>query len=130
MTENSTGWVALARSTPLLPSFWLDGFLPDDSSELTEGEESRVSPIYRALEKNDGIGAVQWINAAHDAAAVLLAEDSWVNGGDFRLWISPGAGRRPYELPLTRRVTIPEGESGDVEYLFGEAINLAEPLLG
>lgn len=122
----------LARSTPLIPTFWLDGFRPEGSVdvELSEDDKSRVSPIYRAFGKNDGIGAIQWIKATHDAAAVVVAEDSWVHGGDFRLWISPGAGRMPYEVPLTPRVTIPAEQNDNVEHLLGEALNLAGALIG
>ncbi len=134
MTKNSTGWVVLDRSTPLIPAFWLDGFRSENGAgygaELDDEEKSRISPIYRAFEKNDGLGAVQWINATHDAAAVVLADDSWVHGASFRLWVSPGAGREPYELPLTRPVTIPEGENGDLEHLLGDATNQAEDLFG
>lgn len=61
---------------------------------------------------------------------MLLPDDSWVNGAEFRLWISPGADRKLYELPLTQSVTIPAKENGNTEYVFATATNWARQLLG
>ena len=45
-----------------------------------------------------GIGAIQWINAIHDRAVILISDGTWRTGGTFRVWYSAGGGSRPREI--------------------------------
>lgn len=123
------GWVQLSSDTYLISAYWLDGF---DTAETPEeerraiGPEKRISPIYSY--DDGGIGAAQWVNATYDKAAILQSDGGWKTGGIFHLWISPGAGRRPYEVLWKRPTAIAAG--GPWEDERAVAVATAEAYLG
>lgn len=116
----------------LLSDFWLDGFLTATAEELARGRgrgpDDRVSPIFDY--ENGGIGAIQWVNVTHDKAAVLISDGGWRTGGVFHLWISPGVGRIPYEVPFTHPVRIRPGDNSGWGDQLDEAQAQAEVFLG
>lgn len=105
------GWVRLSSDVYLLHAYWLDGFpAAADKQEALRGrgEDKRVSPIYDY--RDGGIGHIQWVNVTHNVAAILAGDGEWTTGGTFHLWISPGAGTRPYEVAWKNPIGFPEGE--------------------
>ncbi|QHC60989.1 hypothetical protein [Rathayibacter sp. VKM Ac-2760] len=133
MTSAASGWVVYDASTPLLPAFWLDGFpvaTPDEPDSKGSGAADRVSPIYEAYDKNGGIGAIQYVNVTHNTAALVLPNQEWKTGGEFELWISPGAGQMPYRLPFKEPRMLARDSQNTWESLLGNAMNEAQLLIG
>ncbi|MBB1195750.1 hypothetical protein [Curtobacterium flaccumfaciens] len=115
------GWVRLDGSVYYLSAFWIQPFPLD-------AKQDHDSPIrdYR----DGGIRAVQWVNVTHNAAAILKSDGSWSKGGEFHLWISPGAGSLPYEVQFTNPIKIDAGDPDGWVARKREAIALAESFLG
>lgn len=132
MTIYADGWASLEDEVSLIDEYWLNGFPVAATSEVAQrrgrGPENRVSPIYDY--DDGGIGAVQWLNVTHNAAAVLVSDGGWKDGGTFHLWISNGAGTLPYEVPLRYPVTIEKGDASGWLDRKKQAISVAELVLG
>lgn len=126
------GWVKLASDAPLSAEFWIDGFDPieDEQERFLHGSGRRGvrSPI---LDYQDGgIGAVQWLNLTHDTAAIVKSDGGWKDGGVFHLWISPGAGERPYKIPLHPEIAVKKGDDAGWYCKKEQAVHTTERLLG
>lgn len=117
----NNGWVRLDSSVYLLAPFWIHPFPVDEHGDHT-------SPI--ANYDDGGIGPVQWVNVTHDAAAVLRCDGSWTRGGDFHLWISPGAGSLPYEVNFDEPIKVDSHDSNGWIARKREATLVAESFLG
>ena len=123
------GWVLLGHHATLLPAFWRDGFpIVQGQDSGRYGQYRRDSPIYTY--DDGGIGAVQWLNVTRNVSAVLKSDGSWKTGGQFHLWVSPGAGTRPYEVPLPYPIRIERGDPSDWQTRKQEAVEAAEEILG
>ncbi len=126
------GWVQLDTSCYLIGAYWLDPFPVATDEEIREGHgrgpDKRISPIYDY--DDGGIGRRQWLNATHDAAAVLCQDGGWKNGGEFHLWVSPGVGRRPYEVPIQWPIRIKAGDPSGWEEMQNQAVTFTEQVLG
>lgn len=116
----------------LISEYWLDGFpvaaTPDEGYRSGHGRDKRVSPIYDY--DDGGIGAVQWLNVTHKAAAILKSDGGWKVGGTFHLWVSAGGGTLPYEIPLRTPVRVDAGDPSGWTERREEAIAKAEEVLG
>lgn len=125
-TAVAPGWVIFNPKMTLLSAFWLDGFPGVDDQE-----KHAASPIYTALSGNGFLGIGQYVNVTHDAAAVVVLEGTLKAGGEFVLWVSPGAGRLPYRLPFNEPRPLPANSyHEDYDREFGEALNEASMLIG
>lgn len=126
------GWVQLSSSVYLLPAYWLNGFpTPADEKEARargRGPDLRVSPIFDY--RDGGIGALQWVNVTHNAAAIVAADGDWRTGGTFHLWISPGAGTLPYEVGFKSPIRLDEGDPSGWQPRKDEAEAAAVAYLG
>ena len=105
------GWGRLSSEVGVLDAYWSDGFPPAVGEEEARspgwGPDNRVSPV---LNYSRGIGYVQWVNVTHNTAAILRVDGTRETGGTFHLWISPGAGTRPYEVQWINSPTFNPGE--------------------
>ncbi|QKS18051.1 hypothetical protein HUN59_19135 [Curtobacterium sp. Csp2] len=115
------GWVRLDSSVPYLSAFWIHPFPLD-------AQEDHDSPI-RAY-RDGGIGAVQWVNVTRNAAAILKSDGGWSEGGEFHLWISPGAGHLPYEVEFKNPIKVVAGDPDGWDARKRQATVLAESFLG
>lgn len=115
------GWVRLDSNVYYLSAYWIHPFPLDEHQE-------RDSPI-RDYD-DGGIGAVQWVNITHNTAAILKSDGSWKSGGKFHLWISPGAGKLPYDVQFAKPIEIIGGDPDSWTLRKREAILLAEEFLG
>lgn len=110
----STGWCLLRG--PLLREFWLDGYPPAAwidrvlKADLAEEQNSyddrgwhgtdgllRLNATAYGLH-DGGIAQYQWLNLTADKAILMHGDGTWRTGGRFRVFASPGAYKRPYEL--------------------------------
>ncbi|HEY3549207.1 MAG TPA: hypothetical protein VGK17_24285 [Propionicimonas sp.] len=129
------GWVRL-DGVHFMSVFWIDGFeLVDVSAEkraawapLLDDVQRRNSPIDEY--DSGGIGPIQWLNATHNRAAMVDSDGTWKTGGEFHLWVSAGAGTRPYEIPFRRRIGISAGDPSGWQERRDDAIAEAEAVLG
>lgn len=133
MTQQYTdGWVRLDDSVYVLGAFWLNGFDPIEDPERRRlegrGPDGRSSPIYDYVD--GGIGKVQWLNVTLNRAAILAADGSWKTGGEFHLWVSLGAGTRPFEIKSKYPIKIDAGDPRGWHDRKQEAISEVEKILG
>lgn len=133
LKQYENGWVRLQDSEcDLIREYWLDGF-DITEEQIKKGESGQlhareVSPIYAY--DDGGIGPIQWVNVTRDVAAVLCQDGGWRDGGHFHLWISPGRGRRPYEVPIKWPMAIKEGDHTGWATNQNEAAAIVEQFLG
>lgn len=72
----------------------------------------------------------QWVNVTHNKAAILVADGGWKTGGTLHLWISPGAGERPYEFSFRHPLHFVAGDPDGWHSVFEAALGVTERILG
>lgn len=92
------------------------------------GPDLRQSPIFDY--RDGGIGKIEWVNVTHDKAAILAADGGWKEGGTFHLWVSTGAGTRPYEVKWTDPAKMDADDPSGWREVQEFAANMAREYLG
>ena len=138
-TQYEDGWVQLPNGEGPLEAYWRSPIADTTTPVATTNPEATVTwpvqtgPVPCPVLKYDdgGIGHVQWLNLTHNRAAIVIADGGWKVGGQYRFWVSAGAGTEPFEISLGRFTdfAFPRGGSHEWSAPKDRAIAAAQALL-